>query len=172
MCLLWKYFGERLMTDFVLLVQHIVNNHAFLKFGLIGLFFNGLFSSVIPIPTEFITSALIKGGDSKLIVALVLMAGSIIGGILAYYIGSKSNSIFHKLHKSPNKEQQDRGHKLLVKYGWVIIFICSWIPILGDVIPITAGIKHYDFRKFLIAMSTGKILKIIAIVSLIGVVLK
>jgi membrane protein YqaA with SNARE-associated domain len=160
------------MVDILSLIHHIVSNHTFLKFGLVGLFFNGLFSSVIPIPTEFITSALIKGGDSKFIVALVLMTGSIIGGILAYYIGSKSNSIFHKLHKSPNKNQQDHGHKLLSKYGWAIIFICSWIPILGDVIPITAGIKHYDFRKFLVAMSTGKALKIIAIVLLIGVVLK
>lgn len=160
------------MVDFILLIQHIVSNHTFLKFGLVGLFFNGLFSSIIPIPTEFIASALIKGGDSKLVVALVLMAGSIIGGVLAYYIGSKSNSVFHKLHKTPKKEHQDHGHKLLTKYGWVIIFICSWIPVLGDVIPITAGIKHYDFRKFLIAMGTGKALKIIAIVMLIGVVLK
>jgi membrane protein YqaA with SNARE-associated domain len=160
------------MIDFGILVQHILNNHTFLKFGLVGLFLNGVFSSLVPIPTEFITSALIKGGDSKLVVALILMAGSIIGGMLAYQIGSKGNSAFHILYKTQKKGQQDRDHKLLAKYGWIIIFVCSWIPVLSYVIPITAGVKHYNFRNFVIAMSTGKALKIIAIVSLIGIIFK
>lgn len=158
--------------DIFYMIHHLVHNHFFIKFGLIGLFFNGVFSSIIPIPTELTVSALIAGGTSKLLIALVLGIGSIIGGIMAYYIGASGNKIFVKLHKKPKQDQEEHGHRLLSKYGWIIIFGCSWIPVLGDLIPIIAGTKRYDFRKFFVAMSTGKILKIIFIIFIIGLFIK
>ena len=42
----------------------------------------------------------------------------------------------------------------------------SMIPIAGDVIPIIAGTKKYDLRKFLIALALGKTTNAIAIVYL------
>lgn len=154
------------------LIHSLIHNSFFLHYGLIGVFFNGMFSSILPIPTELTVSALIAGGDSKIMIAVVLITGSVLGGIMAYYIGSKGNTLFQRLHKKPKQEHADHAHKMLSKYGWVVIFICSWIPILGDVIPITAGIKKYDFRKFLIAMVSGKVLKVIAIIFVICTVLK
>jgi membrane protein DedA with SNARE-associated domain len=68
------------------------------------------------------------------------------------------------LHKTPNKQQEDRTRLLLEKYGWFIIFLSPWIPILGDLIPIIAGAKKYDFKIFIIAMIGGKTFKAIAIV--------
>lgn len=124
------------------LIHHLTHNSFFLHYGLVGLFLNGLFSSILPIPTELTLSALIAGGDSKVTVALVLIAGSVLGGVLAYYIGLKGNTLFQKLHKKPKQEHTDHAHKILNKYGWIAIFVCSWIPILGDVIPITAGIRN------------------------------
>jgi membrane protein YqaA with SNARE-associated domain len=51
-----------------------------------------------------------------------------------------------------------------MKYGWLAIFLCSWVPVLGDVIPIVAGAKKYDFWKFALAMAVGKAIKVVAIV--------
>src|SRR5690348_4124516 len=155
-------------SSILALIHSLTHNSFFLHYGLVGLFLNGLFSSILPIPTELTVSALVAGGDSKVAIALVLIAGSVLGGILAYYIGSKGTTLFQKLHKKPKQEHTDHAHKMLSKYGWVAIFVCSWIPILGDVIPITAGIKKYDF----IAMISGKIIKIIAVVFVIGTILK
>jgi membrane protein YqaA with SNARE-associated domain len=160
------------IMDLFLLLHHLFHNHFFIKFGLIGLFFNGLFSSIIPIPTELTVSALITGGTNKLIIAIILGSSSIIGGIIAYYIGASGNKVFSRLHKKPKQDQEEHGHKLLNKYGWLVIFGCSWIPILGDVIPIIAGTKRYDFKKFFIAMSVGKMLKIIFIIFIIGLLIK
>jgi membrane protein YqaA with SNARE-associated domain len=129
------------------LFNSIINNPFFIKYGLIGLFLNGMLSSIVPIPTELTTSALLLAGHSKESVFIVLTISSIIGGFLAYCIGTGGNTLFHKLHKKPTEKDNDRGHKLLTKYGWIGIFFCSWIPVLGDVIPIVAGAKKYDLRN-------------------------
>jgi membrane protein YqaA with SNARE-associated domain len=42
------------------------------------------------------------------------------------------------------------------RYGWAIIFVVPWIPVLGDIIPAIAGAKRYDFMKFMISLSAGK----------------
>lgn len=146
----------------------ITHNPFFIKYGLIGLFANGLFSSVIPIPTEITASALLLAGEPKLNIFLVLLASSIIGGVLAYYIGKSGTKLFKFLHKKPNQAQEQKTHKLFDKYGWLLIFICPWIPVIGDFIPIVAGSKNYDFRKFIISMASGKAVKLVIIVYLLA----
>lgn len=146
------------------IIGAITQNYLFLKYGLVGLFLNGLLSSVIPIPTELTTSALLAGGEDRTIVYIVLTVSSIIGGFIAYYLGRTGNKIFKHFHRTPKKKDEERSHEILLKYGWIAIFFSSWIPILGDVIPIVAGTKKYDFKRFAIAMSTGKAAKALAIV--------
>lgn len=156
--------------DIIQIIETIVQNSFFLKYGLAGLFVNGLLSSVIPIPTELTTSALIAGGENKLSVFTILALSSILGGILAYYLGRSGNKLFKYFFKNPKMQDEQKSHDLLSKYGWLAIFLCSWIPILGDIIPIVAGTKKYNFTKFLIAMSAGKLIKVIAIVYISGLV--
>jgi membrane protein YqaA with SNARE-associated domain len=59
-------------------------------------------------------------------------------------------------HKKKDESRRRRYSQLLERYGWVIIFIAPWIPILGDVIPAIAGAKKYDVKRFMIAISAGK----------------
>jgi len=142
----------------------ILSNPFFIKLGLIGLFINSLISSVIPIPTELTTSALLLTGQSKTAIFTILAIGSITGGVIAYYIGYGGNKFLKRLRQSPNKSNKDRSFLLLKKYGWVILFISPWIPIVGDSIPIIAGATKYNFRLFSIAIISGKLVKAIAII--------
>jgi len=144
-------------------IENIVNNPIFAKYGLAGLFLNGVASSIIPIPTELTASALLLAGQSRESVMVVLTAGSIIGGFISYYAGYGGNKFFHRFVRQ-DKKQQVRGSGLLEKYGWIAIFLSPWIPIFGDVIPVIAGAKKFSFRKFTIAMVSGKTVKVIALV--------
>jgi membrane protein YqaA with SNARE-associated domain len=147
------------------IIESIVHNPIFIKYGLLGLFLNGMLSSIIPIPTELTISGLLLSGQSKIMVFLVLVVGSIIGGFIAYFVGCSGNKFLRRLHKTPkNKREEDRTRLLLERYGWFIIFLSPWIPILGDLIPIIAGAKKYNFKIFIIAMVGGKTFKAIAIV--------
>jgi membrane protein YqaA with SNARE-associated domain len=151
------------------LVMGFVTSPAFMQYGLIGLFLNGVVSSVTPFPTEVTTSALILAGESHLVIFLVLAAASIIGGYLGYYIGHGGNSFFRKVfHKS--RETVGKRDELFKKHGWLAILFSAWLPIIGDVIPMAAGAKRYDLKKFTVAISIGKVSKSAAIVYISGLV--
>jgi membrane protein YqaA with SNARE-associated domain len=66
--------------------------------------------------------------------------------------------------KDENKRSQYR--QLLERYGWAIIFVSPWIPVLGDIIPVIAGAKRYEIKKFMIAIAAGKIARAVAVVFL------
>lgn len=142
----------------------LLNNPFFVRLGLIGLFINSLLSSVIPIPTELTTSGLLLAGQSKMAIFTVLVSGSILGGFIAYYIGYGGVRFLKWFWKKPNKKDENRSTSLLKKYGWVILFISPWIPIIGDSIPIIAGATKYNFRLFSIIIILGKVVKGVAIV--------
>lgn len=144
-------------------IHEIFHDALFIKYGLVGLFFNGMFSSFIPIPTEITTSTLLLGGAKPLDVFLVLTVGSILGGYIAYYLGYNGRLI-GKFRKSTPKYEK-KSESIMSKYGWgTIIFFSPWLPIIGDIVSIIAGTKKYNIVKYSIAMMTGKTVKSIAIV--------
>jgi len=145
----------------------------FTKYGLLGLFLNGMVSSFIPIPTELTTAALLATGENEMRIFIALVIGSIIGGFIAYYLGYTGNNLSHRIRKMTkvDRESTQRSYALLAKYGWLLIFISPWIPVGGDVIPIIAGIRKYDLTKFTIAMIAGKVIKAVAIVYFLSIIL-
>ncbi len=145
------------------IIQEIFRDALFIKYGLIELFFNGMFSSFIPIPTELTTSTLLLGGANPVDVFLVLTTGSILGGYIAYYLGYNGRLI-GKFRKSTPKYEK-KSVTIMSKYGWsTIIFLSPWLPIVGDIVSIIAGTKKYNIVKYSIAMIAGKIIKSVAIV--------
>ena len=145
-------------------VNSVLHDTIFIKYGLMGLFFNGMFSSFIPIPTELTVSALLLGGINPLDVFFVLTFSSIVGGYIAYYLGYNGR-LLRRLRKTPEKKYEQKSINIMTKYGWsTVIFFSPWIPIIGDVVSIIAGTKKYSIVKYTIAMTTGKTVKSIAIV--------
>ncbi len=111
------------------------------------------------------------GGENVFLVGLVLIVGSTIGGLLNYFIGFGGNRLFNKFKKKKNKEMGEpkkKHSKLLDKFGWSAIFFAAWIPVLGDLILISAGAKKMKFSKFSIFMVTGKTVKTIVVVVGLG----
>jgi len=159
-----------LFIEYYQQMQEILTNNIFQEYGIIGLFLNSLLAATaIPLPTEILTSALLIGGENIVLVAITLIIGSTIGGILNYFIGFGGNKLIKKMKKKSDVEKQDKNHnKLLDKFGWSAIFFAAWIPIVGDLILISAGIKKMKFIKFSIFMISGKIIKTIIVVLGLG----
>jgi len=146
-------------------INAVLHDTLFIKYGLLGLFFNGMFSSFIPIPTEVTISALLLGGANPIDVFLVLTTSSIIGGYIAYYIGYNGRLL--KRFKKATEKHEQKSVSIMSRYGWdTIIFFSPWIPIIGDVVSIVAGTKKYNLVKYTIMMTTGKTVKAVAIVFL------
>jgi len=159
-----------LFIEYYQQMQEILTNNIFQEYGIIGLFLNSLLAATaIPLPTEILTSALLIGGENIVLVAITLIIGSTIGGILNYFIGFGGNKLIKKMKKKSDVEKQNKKHnKLLDKFGWSAIFFAAWIPIVGDLILISAGVKKMKFIKFSIFMISGKIIKTIIVVLGLG----
>jgi membrane protein YqaA with SNARE-associated domain len=95
------------------IIESIIHNSFFVKYGLIGLFLNGMLSSIIPIPTELTISALLLSGKDKFIVFVTLAISSIVGGFMAYYIGFSGNKFVKIFYKKPHKKHEDKTGALL-----------------------------------------------------------
>ncbi len=108
-----------MLSDFI---NSIVHDALFIKYGLVGLFFNGMFSSFIPIPTELTISALLLGGANPLDVFLVLTTSSIIGGYIAYYLGYNGR-LLAKIRKTPEKKYEQKSVGIMTKYGWEVLVL-------------------------------------------------
>jgi len=52
------------------------------------------------------------------------------------------------------------------KYGALFLLVSPWIPLVGDLAPMVAGIENYGSKRFLIVISTAKIIKSFGIVYL------
>ena len=153
-------------------MQEVLTNNIFQEYGIIGLFLNSLLAATaIPLPTEILTSALLIGGENIFLVGIALIIGSTIGGILNYFIGFGGNKLIRKMKKKVDVEKHGKKHnKLLDKFGWGAIFFAAWIPVIGDLILISAGVKKMKFLKFLIFMISGKIIKTVIVVIGLGTI--
>ena len=141
----------------------MVLSRLFIAYGLSGLFLISLISSVIPIPTEPIVFALLRMGENPEIVLVLLITGSIIGASIGYLLGKYELRRIIPFH---NKKKEEQMQIYFRKYGGVILLISPWIPIIGDLAPMVAGIENYESKKFLIVISIAKIIKSIAIIYL------
>lgn len=133
----------------------------FIFYGVIGLFAISIISSVIPIPTEPVVFGLLNAGEDPEIVLITLITGSIVGGCIGYFIGKYELRRIIPFHK---KENEEKTQKQFRKYGVLFLIVSPWIPIIGDLAPMVAGIENYGFRRFIIVISAAKLIKGIGIV--------
>ncbi len=136
----------------------------FASYGILGLFFTGLISSIIPIPTEPVVFALLDIGKNPELILITLVIGSIFGAFLGYLVGIyglRKIVLFHSIQKERQVQLYFR------KYGALYLLVSPWIPIVGDIAPMVAGRENYELKKFLIVISAAKTIKSIGIVYLL-----
>ena len=104
------------------IIESIVHNSFFIKYGLMGLFLNGMLSSIIPIPTELTISALLLNGKDRFTIFIILAISSILHGLIGYYICFSGNKFLKVFYKSPAKNIKIKL-QLVEPYGWLIILI-------------------------------------------------
>lgn len=142
-----------MLIDFL---KPILENQFFVQYGLVGLFLNSVFAAIIPFPIVITSTALLLDGTSPQLVFLFMTIGSIAGGILTYFIGLDGKNMYRLLRKTHSENQYQKNFELLNKYGWIVIFALSLVPILTEIVTIIAGVKKYNFRKFAITMAVAR----------------
>ena len=129
----------------------------FAAYGTMGLLAVSIISSIIPIPTEFVIVELLRVGINPAIIIVTLIVGSITGALLGYLLGKYE---LQKIIPFHNKEREEKMQMHFRKYGVTLLLVSPWIPFVGDLAPMVAGIENYESKKFMIVISAAKIIQI------------
>ena len=128
----------------------------FISYGFHGLFLISLISSIIPIPTEPVVLGLLEVGENPELILLILTIGSIMGASLGYLIGIYG---LRKIIPFHDREKERHMQAYFNKYGALFLLVSPWIPFMGDLAPMVAGVEKYEIKRFLIVISMAKIIK-------------
>lgn len=159
-------------SSITITATHLIDSRFAVAYGMIALFLNSVFSSLIPIPTEIATSILLLLNVNKLIIFVVLDAGSIIGGYLAYLIGKKFNWFTErKLNGAVKPQFLIKLLNFIDRHALLLYILYPWLPLVGDSFYFLAGATRYDLRKYLIYTAIGKSIKALAIIELLAVII-
>lgn len=95
--------------------------------------------SVLPLGSEWFFIALLVQGHSIVLVTVAATLGNTLGGWLTFILGRYAGT---KLHERQTQEKQRRwqyANATYKKFGvWSLLL--SWVPILGDILVVIAGI--------------------------------
>jgi membrane protein YqaA with SNARE-associated domain len=141
---------------------HVVR-HWFLALGGPGLILLGLIdSSVIPVPGSMdVLTILLAARDEKLwfYYALMATAGSVVGGYVTYRLARNRGE--KALHERLSKRNAKKVVLTFERWGFGAIALPALLPPPMPMVPfvIAAGALQYSQRKFLVAMSLGRLVR-------------
>ena len=132
-----------------------------LQYGLLGVFIASLMGSLVPflpIPYLFVVVLLSESMDPWLL-GLVAGVGGSIGKITSYFLGRSG----YRLLSTDSKRRMDTLRSIIGRYGDLGVFIFAVTPLPDDVYLIPVGMMRFNFWRFLLANTLGKIVLSIAV---------
>lgn len=132
-----------------------------LDFGYVGLFVSAIISAtLLPFPIEVLMLFGIYLGMDINLSIIVTSFGSAIGATTGYYIGLKG--LRGVMRRWVDEKKEKRATRLIDRYGPLSLILASWIPFVGDAIPIVAGMFRMKFIRYFIPLIIGKFSKFIS----------
>lgn len=124
-------------------------------YGYLNLFvLSFLASTVLPFGSEALVVALVYQGFNPFTVVMVATTGNFLGSCTTYYLGLKGRHVLEK-YLSPSPEKLEKSERLFNKYGlYTLLF--TWVPGIGDVITMVAGLMQLSFKSFSVLVFLGK----------------
>ena len=101
-----------------------------------------------------LAGALAAGGGTERMLRLILIAaaGNTLGGMTSWVIG----------RFVPNRTEDGRAASWLRRFGAPVLFF-SWVPVVGDAIPLAAGWLRIGWLPALFWIGLGKLVRYLAV---------
>lgn len=132
------------------------------NYGYLNLFvLSFLAATVLPLGSEAFIVALIYQGFNPFTVVMVATLGNYLGSCTTYFLGTKGRPVLEK-YLSPSPEKLEKTEKLFKKYGMYVLLF-TWVPGIGDVITMVAGLLQLPFKSFSILVFLGKFARYFAV---------
>jgi membrane protein YqaA with SNARE-associated domain len=140
------------------------------EWGLPGLFLVAVVAgSVLPAPSEAVLAALIYGGVRPGLAVTVATGGNVLGALTVYLLGrwvarGGGGAMGRWIHRRSAREgpRLARARERLATWGSPVLLL-AWLPVLGDVFVLAAGLVGVRPGPFVAFVSLGKGLRYLAV---------
>jgi membrane protein YqaA with SNARE-associated domain len=138
--------------------------------GLPGLFLVAVVAgSILPAPSEAVLAVLVYGGVSPVSSVLVATAGNVLGAVTVYLLGrwvarGGAGPVGRWVQRRALQEgpRLERARLRLSTWGAPVLAL-AWVPVVGDVFVLAAGLVGVPWGSFLFFVSLGKALRYLAV---------
>ena len=127
-----------------------------------------LAATILPFSSELTLAGLIATSDyDNLLLLIAASFGNVLGSVVNWALGSYSRNLTTKKWFPFKETQIERSSKWFRKFGkWSLLF--AWVPVLGDLLTLVAGILRVKFIDFIILVAIGKVSRYLIVSYLIG----
>ena len=103
----------------------------------------------------------LDNGEPALLVTVATL-GNVLGAVLNYAVGRYASGLSDRPWFPATPQTMARYEQAFQRYGvWTLLL--SWMPVIGDVITVVAGLLRADIKHFLVLVTIGKALRYLAI---------
>lgn len=128
-----------------------------IEYGYIGLFLACfLAATVIPLSSEVVFIGLLIAGANPIFATIIATVGNTLGGMTGYLLGYLGKWEWLEKYFRVKEENLKKCSSVVKRYGSVMAFF-SWLPFVGDLIPIILGLMRTPSHKVALFMSLGKL---------------
>jgi membrane protein YqaA with SNARE-associated domain len=133
------------------------------EYGYVGLFVASFLSAtIIPFSSEAVLSALLLTDYNIFLCVILATIGNTLGGFTGYWLGrlGKWDLIEKYLRISYNKIND---FSIKNKRWGYFLALFSWLPFIGDFIPIMLGLLRFNWIIIFLLMLAGKLARYVSI---------
>jgi len=128
----------------------------FAKFGYLGLFLSCfLAATVVPFSSEAVLSFFIYTKYNLFICIALATLGNWLGGMTGYYLGLWGKWEWIEKYLRIKPEKLAKAQTRLERFGGAAAFF-SWLPFVGDLIPVALGVMRIRPLQVWVWMLVGK----------------
>ncbi|MCD8522614.1 MAG: DedA family protein [Saccharospirillaceae bacterium] len=115
-----------------------------------------LAASLLPLGSEWLLLLLLSQGQDPAGLWLVASAGNTLGSVLNYAIGYyAADRVLARQQSQSNINRWQQAERWFNRYGiWSMLL--AWLPLLGDLLTLAAGVLRAHFLLFLLLVAVGK----------------
>jgi membrane protein YqaA with SNARE-associated domain len=129
------------------------------EYGYIGLFLASyLAATILPFSSEAVLMGILIMGGNPWTSIVIATIGNWLGGMTNYFLGRLGKIKWIEKYLKISKNKIDHASKKLNKKGAYISFF-SFLPIIGDIIPIALGYIRANIYIVSISMFAGKLFR-------------
>ncbi|MGE0710002.1 MAG: YqaA family protein [Planctomycetota bacterium] len=142
------------------------------EWGLVGLFLGAfLAGGVLFFPSEALLLTLLAAGASPLACVGVATAGNVLGGLTLYGIGrliARGGRLGERLaaRYAQDPDALERTRARLDRWG-PLALVLSWLPVVGDVLPLSAGLARLPLLSSTAWLTVGKGLRYLVVAGVV-----